>query len=89
MIVLATDLLHFDSTIDQESSKSTDTLAMSQSWLRRLGVTVADTLYGSLLYIPLGVMFLSRSLAGTSTYIWDETQIPDLSGKVAIVTGGK
>lgn len=59
------------------------------SRLGRLCVLAADTLYGALLYLPLGVMFVSRSLRGASEYIWDETHIPDLSGKVAIVTGGK
>ncbi|KAM0401881.1 hypothetical protein ACHAQC_002578 [Fusarium culmorum] len=62
---------------------------MSPLWVRRLCIRVVDSLYGSFLYLPLAILFLKRSVTGFGTGEWDESQIPKLDGKVAVVTGGK
>ncbi|KAI9152361.1 Short-chain dehydrogenase/reductase [Paramyrothecium foliicola] len=62
---------------------------MSQSWLQRLRVRLVDFLYGSFIFLPLGIFFLKRSLTGFGDGEWDESQIPNLDGKVAVVTGAK
>ncbi|KAG5743196.1 hypothetical protein H9Q70_014087 [Fusarium xylarioides] len=61
---------------------------MSPLWVRRLCIRVVDSLYGSFLYLPLAVLFLKRSVTGFGAGEWDETQIPRLDGKIAVVTGG-
>ncbi|KAH6951289.1 hypothetical protein DER45DRAFT_605485 [Fusarium avenaceum] len=61
---------------------------MSPLWVRRLCIRVVDSLYGSFLYLPLAVLFLKRSFTGFGTGKWDESQIPNLDGKIAVVTGG-
>ncbi|CAG1998534.1 unnamed protein product [Fusarium graminearum] len=61
---------------------------MSPLWVRRLCIRVVDSLYGSFLYLPLAILFLKRSVTGFGTGEWDESQIPKLDGKVAVVTGG-
>ncbi|KAH7151411.1 hypothetical protein DER46DRAFT_690373 [Fusarium sp. MPI-SDFR-AT-0072] len=61
---------------------------MSPLWVRRLCIRVVDTLYGSFLYLPLAILFLKRSVTGFGAGEWDESQIPKLDGKVAVVTGG-
>ncbi|KAH7258850.1 uncharacterized protein BKA55DRAFT_723558 [Fusarium redolens] len=61
---------------------------MSPLWVRRFCIRVVDSLYGSFLYFPLAVLFLKRSVTGFGTGEWDESQIPKLDGKVALVTGG-
>ncbi|KAF6789049.1 oxidoreductase C736.13-like protein 4 [Colletotrichum sojae] len=60
----------------------------SSSWLHRLCVRAVDCLFGTFLYVPLGVLFFKRSLTGFGKGGWDSSQIPDLHGKVAVVTGG-
>ncbi|KAI6752570.1 hypothetical protein HG530_013939 [Fusarium avenaceum] len=61
---------------------------MSPLWVRRFCIRVVDSLYGSFLYLPLAVLFLKRSFTGFGTGKWDESQIPNLDGKIAVVTGG-
>ncbi|OLN95480.1 putative oxidoreductase C736.13-like protein 4 [Colletotrichum chlorophyti] len=61
---------------------------MSSTWIHRLCVRAVDLLFGTFLYVPLGVLFFKRILTGSGDYEWDESQIPDLHGKVAVVTGG-
>ncbi|OHW91526.1 NAD-p-binding protein [Colletotrichum incanum] len=61
---------------------------MALKWLRRLCIRAADPLFGAFLYVPLGILFFKRLLGGFGNVEWDSTMIPDLHGKVAIVTGG-
>ncbi|CAN8103585.1 unnamed protein product [Discula destructiva] len=59
-------------------------MAMPQA-LRQLLILVIDSLYGSLLYLPLSVVILIRAITGAGS--WNESHIPSLDGRVALVTG--
>ncbi|GKT46897.1 putative oxidoreductase [Colletotrichum spaethianum] len=61
---------------------------MAVAWIRRLFIRAIDLLFGTFLYVPLGVLFFKRSLSGFGNGEWDSSLIPDLHGKVAVVTGG-
>lgn len=65
------------------------TKSMLSAWAHRLCVRAVDVLFGTFLYVPLGILFLKKSLGGFGDGDWDSSQIPDLHGKVAVVTGGK
>ncbi|PHH80452.1 hypothetical protein CDD80_1462 [Ophiocordyceps camponoti-rufipedis] len=56
--------------------------------VRRLCIRLLDFVQGCLLYIPLIIIFVqSRVKSSSGRKPWDESQIPALDGKVAVVTG--
>ncbi|RCI09354.1 hypothetical protein L249_3744 [Ophiocordyceps polyrhachis-furcata BCC 54312] len=55
--------------------------------MHKVVIRIVDVLYGCLLYIPLLVVFSKRLLSRIGAREWDESQMPTLAGKVAVVTG--
>ncbi|OBR09787.1 Short-chain dehydrogenase [Colletotrichum higginsianum IMI 349063] len=70
------------------SPANSEPKSMLSAWAHRLCVRAVDVLFGTFLYVPLGILFLKKSLSGFGDGDWDSSQIPDLHGKVAVVTGG-
>lgn len=62
---------------------------MSTAWLRRCCIVVVDLLFGTLVAIPLSITLIKRALSKAHATEWDESNIPRLDGKVALITGAK
>lgn len=62
---------------------------MSSAWLRRCCIIIVDFCFGTLVAIPLTITLTKRALSKAHATEWDETSIPRLDGKVAVVTGAK
>lgn len=52
-------------------------------------IWVVDSMFGAALWPVVARMFVLKAFSGVKTSDWDEKQIPNLDGKVAVVTGAK
>lgn len=62
---------------------------MAPVWLRRCCIIAVDFLFGTLVAIPLSITLTKRALSKASATAWNESNIPRLDGKVAVITGAK
>lgn len=59
------------------------------AWMRRCCIVIVDFLFGTFVAIPLSITLTKRALSKAHATEWDESDIPRLDGKVAVITGAK